>query len=184
MSPRRPEASDFYEPVSKIWAVEVVPIDSVEPHPRNYREHDVGAIHESIKRFGQYLPVVVQRSTSYIVAGSGRWEAQKARGEAEIPVRFEDFTDEEAVAVLVADNWTAQRGRNLDSELLDLLRELREEADLMAATGVEDDDVDALERELAAAEAPMKLDTTKMVPKPKIHICPECGHSWKEGKRR
>lgn len=163
--------------VSRQWSVEVVPIDSIEPHPRNYREHDVGAIHESIKRFGLYLPVVVQRSTSYIIAGSGRWEALKLRGETEIPVRFEDFTDAEAVAVLVADNWTAQRGRNLDPELLELLQELREEAELMAAAGVDDDDVEALERELAEDEKPLRLDSRKMVRKKRVVLCPECGAS-------
>jgi ParB-like chromosome segregation protein Spo0J len=168
--------------VSREWAVEVVPIDSVAPHPRNYREHDVGAIAASIHRFGLYLPVLVQRSTGYIVAGSGRWKAQKALGATEIPVRYEDLTDAEAVAILVADNWIPTRGRNLDAELLELLQELREEEDLFEAAGVDDEDLEALYREVEEDAKPLKLDSRKMGPKPRKMTCPECGHTW-EAKR-
>lgn len=166
--------------ISRQWAVEIVPIDDVRPHPRNFREWDLGAIDVSISRLGLYLPVVVQRSTGYIVAGSGRWTVLKSQGATEIPVRYEDFTDEEAVAVLVGDNWIAQRGRNLDPELLELMQELRDEAELLRAAGVEDDDVEALEREVADMDKPLKLDSRKMMKKPKLLkvTCPECGHRF------
>ena len=158
------------------WAVELVDIDTVAPHPRNFREWDLGALSVSIARLGLYLPVVVQRSTGYIVAGSGRWTALKQSGASEIPVRFVDATDEEALAILVGDNWIAQRGRNLDPELLDLMQELRDEAELFSAAGLEDDDVEALEREVAELDKPLKLDSRTMV-KPKMlkRTCPECG---------
>lgn len=168
--------------VSRQWAVEIVPIDSVQPHPRNAREHDLGAIDTSIARLGLYLPVVVQRSTGYVIAGSGRWHVLKARGETEIPVRFEDYTDAEAVAVLVGDNWIAQRGRNLDPELLELFQELQAEAELFKAAGVEEDDLIDLEREVAELDRPLKLDSRKMVKKKRTIECPECGHKFEVAK--
>lgn len=170
----------------KLWAVELVRIGDLEPHPKNYREHDLGAIHVSIDKFSLYLPVVVQRSTSRILAGTGRWivERQKWGDDGEVPVRWLDVSDAEAEAILLADNWIPRRARDLDQELLDLMLGLREQdAELFEAAGVEDEDVEALERELAEADKPLKLDSRKMVKPPKTIVCPECGHKWQEKKR-
>lgn len=40
-----------------------VPIGSVTLHPRNPRRGDVAAVTESLRRFGQKKPIVVQAST-------------------------------------------------------------------------------------------------------------------------
>ncbi len=163
----------------KLWAVEIVPIDSVRPHPQNYREHDLGAIHVSIERFSMYLPIVVQRSTSFILAGTGRWIAETQAGKTEIPVRWLDVDDREARAILLADNFIPRRARDMEQELLDLMVGLqREDAELFEATGIEDDDVEALAREIEEADKPLKLDSRKMVRGRKPLTCPECGHRW------
>jgi ParB-like chromosome segregation protein Spo0J len=159
----------------KLWAVELVPIDSIKPHPQNYREHDLGAIHVSIERFSMYLPLVVQRSTGFILAGSGRWYAEQNRGTTEVPVRWLDVDDGEARAILLADNFIPRRARDMDQELLDLMVKLRDEdRELFEATSIEDEDVEALERELAEADKPLKLDSRKMIRQPKRVTCPEC----------
>ncbi len=159
----------------KLWAVELVPIDSIKPHPQNYREHDLGAIHVSIERFSMYLPLVVQRSTRFILAGSVRWYAEQNRGTEEVPVRWLDVDDSEARAILLADNWIPRRARDMDQELLDLMTSLRQEDEsLFEAAGVEDEDGEALERELAEADKPLKLDSRKMIRKPRMATCPEC----------
>jgi ParB-like chromosome segregation protein Spo0J len=169
------------EPV-KLWAVELVPIERIQTHPRNYREHDLGSIHVSIERFSNYLPLVVQRSTGYVLAGNGRLIAERQRGTTEVPVRWLDVSDAEAEAILLADNWIPRRARDMDQELLDLMLSLREEdAGLFEATGVEDEDVEALERELAEADKPLKLDSRKMTKPKKKLVCPECGHKWEQG---
>lgn len=49
---------------------DVVPVTSVTPHPRNVRHGDVGAITQSLAEFGQYRPIVVQRSTGHVLAGN------------------------------------------------------------------------------------------------------------------
>lgn len=167
------------ENVQKLWAVELVPIESIRPHPRNYREHDLGALHVSIEHFSLYLPVVVQRSTGFILAGTGRWIVETQSGSTEIPVRWLDVNDVEAEAILLADNWIPRRARDMDQELLDLMVSLRtEDRGLFAATGIDDDDVEDLERLVAEADKPLKLDSRKMVRKPKIVTCPECSHRF------
>ena len=48
----------------------VVPMASIELHPRNPRVGDVEAIAASLGRFGQVRPVLVQASTRFVVAGN------------------------------------------------------------------------------------------------------------------
>ena len=57
-----------------------VPVADLTPHPRNARQGDVGAISESLRRFGQVLPIVVQDATGYVVAGNHLLAAAKALG--------------------------------------------------------------------------------------------------------
>jgi ParB-like chromosome segregation protein Spo0J len=163
----------------RLWAVELVPIDSVQPHPANYREHDLGSIHVSIERFSLYLPLVVQGSSRWILAGTGRWLALKQAGATEVPVRWLDVDSRTARAILLADNWIPRRARDKDQELLDLMESLRQEdEELFEATGVEDDDIEALAREIEEADTPLKLDSRKMVRQKKKVACPECGHKF------
>ena len=50
-------------------------IASVQPHPRNVRQGDVGAIATSLSTHGQYRPIVVQESTGHILAGNHTYKA-------------------------------------------------------------------------------------------------------------
>lgn len=168
--------------VAETWAVEMVPLRELQLHPRNYRDHDVGAIAESLRRWGPWRALVVQRSSSYILVGNGEAKAFDLLGTENVPVRWIDVDDQNALAILLADNWIPSRGRNMDPELLEVMQELQEERELFSAAGVDDDDLDALEREVADLDRPLKLDSRKM--KPKLQItCPECGHKFEKGKK-
>lgn len=156
------------------WPVEVVPLDTLAEHPENFREHDVGAISESIRRWGVWRPLVVQESTRFILVGNGESKALRVLGQATAPVRWIDVDDENARAIMLADNWIPSRGRNMPEELLALMQELREESELFEATGADDDDLADLERDLADMEKPLKASG----PKPRKVECPECGHKW------
>jgi len=92
-------------------------------------------------------------------------------GETVGPVRWMDVDDANARAILLADNWIPSRGRNMPDELLEVMRGLREDAELFEATGADDDDVEALERDLADLDKPLKLDVK---PKMRKITCPEC----------
>lgn len=125
-----------------------IPIDSVSPFPGNPRQGDVGAICESLRRFGQQKPIVVQASTRYIVAGNHLWKGAKALGWGEVAANVVDMDDRTASAYLIADNRTSELGAYDDDALGEMLRVLAEQ-DNLRATGYDADDVDAFLRDLA-----------------------------------
>lgn len=167
--------------VSRAFGTELVPIDSVQPHPRNYREHDVGAISELLTEYGQTKPIIVQALRNedrefrgFIVAGSGTWKAAKALGWSEIGVRFMDWDDRTAEKYLVADNRAHDLGRNEDELLGELLAELWT-ADTLDGTGYDADDLDDLLKDTGKIKLPpMKAKTVE---------CPECGARFAPGKK-
>jgi len=124
-------------------AVRIVPIDSVRPNPRNHRIGDVGAITESLSRFGQVRPIVVRDGV--IIAGNHTWKAAMALGWNEIAVVEFTGSEADALAYSVADNRTSDLAMNDDAALLDILRELAE-ADELYGTAFDGDDVDDLWR--------------------------------------
>ena len=119
-----------------------IPIDSVEPWPDNYREHDIGAISESLIRFGQKRTIVVWKQASRIVAGNGTWHAAKAIGATEIAANVEEMTEEDAEAFLLADNRASELGRSKDDQLATLLQRVAGRS--LRGTGYDADDVDEL----------------------------------------
>jgi len=124
-----------------------IPIDSVGPFPGNPRDGDVGAIAESLRRFGQQKPIVVQESSRYIVAGNHLWKAAKALGWGEIAANVVDMDQPTAEAYLIADNRTSELG-SYDEDLLgELLRKIASEGNLRG-TGYDGDDVDEFLRDL------------------------------------
>jgi site-specific DNA-methyltransferase (adenine-specific) len=143
-----------------------VPIDSVELHPRNPRRGDVAAVAASLARFGQVKPIVVQRSTSYVIAGNHVLRAALNLGWTEIAANVEDLDDVESIALMLADNRSADLGGYDDTLLAAILAEQQAE-DNLAATGYDADDVAALlaqagvieERDLdAAPDLPAEAD--------------------------
>lgn len=165
------------------WAVEMVPLDQLHAHPKNFREHDVGAISASIAKWGVWRALVVQRDTNFVLVGNGELAALRALGHTEAPVRFIDVDEENALAILLADNWIPSRGRNMPEELVEVMRELALDRELFEFTGADDDDLEAVERDLADLDKPLKLDSRKMVAKKKpLKVeCPECGHKFEVG---
>jgi hypothetical protein len=133
--------------IAENLAVLAVPIDSVQPSPRNPREGDVGAISESLKRFGQQKPIVVQASSRNVVAGNHLYRAAQALEWTEIAANVVEMSDREAKAFMIADNRTADLGTYDQAELASMLRELSVEDDL-AGTGYDGEDVDELLKHL------------------------------------
>ena len=101
--------------------VELIGIDTVEPHPENARVGDTSAIAESLTRFGQVKPIVVQKSTGYVVAGNHTRMAAKELGWEEIAAVLLDMDDDTAKAYLLADNRLSDRAKYDQSKLYDLL---------------------------------------------------------------
>jgi DNA modification methylase len=123
----------------------VVPIASIELHPRNPRIGDVAAIAASLRRFGQLKPLVVQRSTMFCVAGNHVLRAARSLGWTEIAANVAAMDDATALAFLLTDNRTSDIGVYDDALLAAILAE-QAAADNLAATGYDPADVAALLR--------------------------------------
>lgn len=124
----------------------------------NPKDHDIGAIHESMNRFGFTSPLLMNEATGKLVAGHGRVEAltQKKQfnedppaninvdedGEWLIPIiRGVSFKDEnEAQAYLLADNRLVELGGWNTNVLLEELEKLAEATDL-SGTGFDQADI-------------------------------------------
>lgn len=131
-----------------------VPVAGVLPHPENYRRGDVEAIAESLQRFGQVRPLVVQASTRTIVAGNHTYAAAIRLGWTHVAAAFVDLSDEEARAYLVADNRLSDKAENDDAALAKILDDLDEQGKL-SGTGFDHENVGELLRSLAKIPDPI-----------------------------
>ena len=119
------------------------PVANLIPHPRNPREGDVGAIHESIVTNGWFGAIIQQKSTGFVVAGNHRLKALLAMEEdIEVPVIVVDCDDETALRILLTDNRTNDLASYDNQELSSILTELAEIGDSLDGTGYSLDDLD------------------------------------------
>jgi hypothetical protein len=94
-------------------------------HPRNVRRHNLPAIVESLRTYGQQTPIVVQKSTGYVCKGNGTLKAARdVLGWSHIFGTVEDFDDDTALRYLLADNRTSDTSENDKAALGALLKEL------------------------------------------------------------
>jgi uncharacterized ParB-like nuclease family protein len=119
-----------------------VAIDSVKNHPRNIRQGDVGAISQSLKENGQYRPIVVQKSTGYVLAGNHTLKAAKALGWKTIAATMVDCDDDRALRILLADNKTNDLASYDENALSELLKELASTEQGLSGTLYTGDDLD------------------------------------------
>lgn len=108
------------------FTVEIVPIDTLKPHPRNYKQHpddQLEHIITMIRQHGHYRNIVIS-SDNYILAGHGVVLASKKMGLVEVPVHRLDvgYEHPEAIKVLVADNEIAHLAEQDDRLLSELLK--------------------------------------------------------------
>lgn len=159
--------------------IKYLPLDEVMAAPRNPKDHDLGAIMLSIRRFGFVTPAVINAASGRLVAGHGRLEALLSmRDEGEpapngvivdesgrwlMPVvtGVEFVSEEEAEAYLVADNRTPQLGGWDEAMLAEVLRDQTE----LAGTGYDGDDLDAMLESLDPADLKVP-DPTDLKTKP------------------
>lgn len=137
-----------------------LPLSELIRAPRNPKDHDLGAIHESFKRFGYVSPIIVEKSTGTIVAGHGRLDTleqmkgagkeapqriREQNGEWMIPVvtGIDLETPEGAEAYLIADNRLVLLGGWNESNLADMLQEIAKEGTL-EGIGFDQEDLDRM----------------------------------------
>lgn len=163
-----------------------VPVDSLEPHPENARQGDVGAISESLRVNGIYRPLLVQKSSNLILKGNNTWQAVKALGWKEVPVTYADVEDDEAVRIMLADNRLADKAGYYNVALASVLMDL----DSLDGTGFTPPDIDDIVKDLpqerdaaAIINAPAdvrRVATLKFGPNT-VSVCGKQYSEWEQG---
>jgi DNA modification methylase len=155
-------------------------IADLEPWPGNPRQGDVGAISESLKRFGQLRPIVVRGTR--IVAGHHVVLAARALGWSHVAVIDPDFADEtEARAYLIADNRLSELGTTDDSMLVAQLEALGGALD---GTGFSGDDLGDLHAQLEALARLENKHDPDDVPEPPAEPVSKRGEVYALGDHR
>ena len=132
-------------------AIVHMPIASIIPDPSNPRKHSrqqIRAIARSIEKFGFVTPIGVDRENK-IVFGHGRLEAARLCGHKDVPVvRLDHLTEEQAKALMLADNKLAKARAGIEGKLAIVLKELsdRTSTSRSRSTGFETPEIDRLLR--------------------------------------
>jgi len=168
--------------------IEYMPLSELRKWPRNPKDHDLGALHQSLARFGFVNPLIIDERTGQLVAGHGRLDAliqMKASGQnpperiklAEdgewlVPVvRGISFnSDTEAEAYALADNRLAELGGWIEDKLAGVLKDIWE-VESLEGTGFSDEDLDEIFGRLSS-EGFDEVRIGKKV------TCPHCGHEF------
>lgn len=98
-----------------------VPIAALTPDPDNARKHDdknQRNVYNSLKQFGQRLPIVVQKQGMIIRVGNNRTAQAQKLGWTHIAAVVVDESDVEAMAFALADNRSAEDGATWDMDVL------------------------------------------------------------------
>ena len=122
--------------------IKKIKIDTLLEYPGNARKGNVGILVESLKVNGQYRPIIVQKSTNYVLAGNHLLKAANRLEWDEIDAVVIDVDDERALKIVLADNRTADLGE-YDHDLLHSLLKVLED---FAGTGYSIQDIDELEK--------------------------------------
>jgi DNA modification methylase len=133
----------------EVWCAHerLIPVEELKPNPRNPNKHpepQLELLAKNIKYFGWRHCITVSKRSGCIVAGHGRLLAAKKLNALLVPVDFQDFaSDDEELAVLLADNRIAEIAETDEDELKALLKELEGKIDL-DLTGFDGDSLDDL----------------------------------------
>jgi len=160
--------------------VKYVPLSEIKPAKRNAKDHDIGQIIESFKRFGFVAPGVVNEKTGRIVVGHGRAEAlavmkadgqpaperirvRKADGEWSLPIIYgiSFKSDAEAEAYVLADNRLTDLGGWKMDLLAETLADFATNDIPFLGTGFDEDDLDEMVRDQEQSDGSL-LDITNV----------------------
>lgn len=139
--------------------------------PGNARRGQVDKLVESIRVNGFYTPLIVQRSTGYIVAGNHRFMAGKQAGMTAFPVVYLELSDAEALKINVADNKLSDDATYDVDDLIDQLQLV----DDLDGTGWSEEELNAL---LGQDDEDDTDEDLGAEPKRVLVQCPQCSHEF------
>jgi len=162
---------------------ELVPIDSIQPWEGNPNQGDLGAIITLMQRHGFWGTLLVQKSSSRIVAGNFRWRAAQHLGYKQVPVTFIDVPDRQAREILAADNRSNRLGTDDPALMAEWLQSIMSDVGDLGGTGYDQEVLDNLLHDLAtpfvaAPEGFKEVDEDIEIE----HECPRCHYRFSGGK--
>lgn len=126
-----------------------IPLQELITHPGNPRRGSIDTIKQSLKRFGQVRPIVVQHEDGVILAGNHTFLAASELGWERIAVVYVDLPEDEATAYMLMDNRSGDLATWDDVGLYEVLAQLHSK-DMLEATGFTLDDMEDLQSALDA----------------------------------
>lgn len=124
----------------------IKPVRGFKVHPKNIRKHHIDSIIASLAEYGQMSPILVQKSTNYIVKGNGTFTAAKKMGVTQMAIAVVELDDDTAYRFLLADNRTSDLAGYERKSLLEALNSLIDGPGLQGTLWTADD-VDDLRAE-------------------------------------
>ena len=125
--------------------IKKIKIADLIEYPNNVRIHtkrNLDTIKKSLSIYGQYKPIIVQESTSYIIAGNGTYQAAKALGWDEIDCNVLNIDNDKARALSIVDNRSGDLSQMDEKNLLDFLKEF--DSDLLNLSGYDDSEFEKM----------------------------------------
>lgn len=112
------------------FKLEILPLEELKPHPKNYRDHpddQLEHIMKSIQEHGFYRNIVAAKDKT-ILAGHGVVKAALKLGYKHAPVYRVDIEpdDPRALKILIGDNEIAHLGERNDRLLSELLKQIKD----------------------------------------------------------
>lgn len=159
-------------------------IDQLTPHPKNARRGDVDLIADSLRRHGQYRPVIID-SRSTILAGHHIVLAARTLGWKRVDVHVVDVDPATADAIVVADNRLSDIATYDVGALADLLHSLPN----LAGTGFDASELAKLESDLlnepggskavGSAGQPPEENVAVKAGRHRFHVKPDPFGEWR-----
>lgn len=122
------------------------PINTLRFFPGNARRGDVDTIMASLKKLGQYRPIIVNKGnkhrpyTNVTLAGNHTLMAAQRLGWDEIDVHWVDLDEDTAKRVVLVDNRSSDKATYDVEELVNLANELPD----LDATGFTEDEINQM----------------------------------------
>lgn len=155
-------------------------VDTLKEDGSNARRHDaknIETIKESLNRFGQQKPLVIDKN-DVVRAGNGTLRAAKELGIQKLKCIVTELSDAELAAYAIVDNRSTDLSDWDDAILSDTLTKLAQESDdLLLSAGFSDVDLQQLLAKLELPEPPddfPEVDETISTD----FECPSCHYRW------
>lgn len=133
----------------------IADVATLVPNPKNPNQHpdtQIQLLGRIIRQTGWRQPITVSKRSGFIVKGHGRLSAALLEGMKEVPVDYQNYTNEaEEYADLVADNRIAELAETDNKLLADIFADIDTGEIPMELTGYTEDEVESLVTALSEA---------------------------------